>query len=602
MTERRSALVGLGAALLVVVLSFGAGRWQASATESSPPSAQLEQWAMASLHARRLGRPAPAGPEQRFEPTGPTVVTVWHQGGVIARHVGRGELASVLEAASQEFSGNRSLRGLPAWVSDGADAVRFTVEVTLGEAPLVLGIPYLEALSLVPLHDGVGASFEGREVVVSVEELRGRSAFDRGIPTPIPDLTLGVDMNALLGRLARELGTSAAELVAQGDLRRLRMHRIAEDSYPGEVTADEETLRRAAVEGAEFLLRHQSRDGRYTYIYDARQGQSAGGGYNIPRHSGTTYFLAQVDHLEGHPPSRSGALQALRWLERTRVRQCGENLCIEDGGRVDVGSAALTVVAAAELLRKRDNPLPRRLLEGLTGFLMAQQRPDGELMHEYDLAAQAPIDVQHLYYSGEAAFALFQAHAVLDDPAVLEAAQRLMAHLTGAGWDFLGSRYYYGEEHWTCIAAGSALGKADTDAATDFCGRWFGFNDGLQYRTGQTPWDVEGAYGVGPLIVPRLTPVGSRTEAFIGTYELFQHHGRPTGELRALIERGLRQLLRWRWAPGPTHLFADPAGARGGVPGSPVDLHSRNDFVQHAGSAWIRWADILRREREAQAD
>ena len=78
-----------------------------------------------------------------------------------------------------------------------------------------------------------------------------------------------------------------------------------------------------------------------------------------------------------------------------------------------------------------------------------------------------------------------------------------------------------------------------------------------------------------------------------------KHHGRDTTELRALIERGLGQLLRWRWAPGPTHLLADPAEARGGVPGSPVDLTVRNDFVQHAGSAWIRWAEVLREEREA---
>lgn len=598
MTERRHCLWALAASLAVVALAFGAGHLHGTAFPDSKPSAQLERWALEHLDAARLGRPLPEAPESYFS-AGPIVVAVWHQGAVVARHVGQGLLDDVLAEAAADFAEDATLQALPAWEALGASAVRFTVEVTLGDAPLLLGVPYLEALALVPLHDGVMATLGPREVVVSVEELRARSAFDRGIPTPVPDLTLGVNMSSLLGRLARDLGTSPRDLVAQGSLRRLRMHAITPDRYPGEVEVDEASLRRAAVEGAEFLLRHQGADGRYTYIYDARQGRSGGGGYNIPRHSGTTYFLAQVDRLEGHPASRFGALQALRWLERERVRTCGDNLCIEDQGRVDVGSAALTVVAAAELLKARDNPLPRRLLEGLTGFLLSQQRPDGELMHEYDLAAQESIDVQHLYYSGEAAFALFAAHEVLEDPAILEAAQRLMAHLTGAGWDFLGSRYYYGEEHWTCIAAGSALGKADTEAATEFCGRWFEFNERIQYRAGQTPWDVEGAYGVGPLIVPRLTPVGSRTEAFIGTYELFRDHGRPTGKLRALIERGLGQLLRWRWSPGPTHLFADPEAARGGMPGSPVDLQSRNDFVQHAGSAWIRWADILRRERES---
>jgi hypothetical protein len=81
-----------------------------------------------------------------------------------------------------------------------------------------------------------------------------------------------------------------------------------------------------------------------------------------------------------------------------------------------------------------------------------------------------------------------------------------------------------------------------------------------------------------------------------------KHHGRDTTLAREVVERGLAELLRWRWAPGPTHLFADPEGAYGGTPGSPVDLTARNDFVQHAGSAWIRWAEVLREEREAAVE
>jgi hypothetical protein len=236
------------------------------------------------------------------------------------------------------------------------------------------------------------------------------------------------------------------------------------------------------------------------------------------------------------------------------------------------------------------------MLAGLTAFLRAQQRPDGELMHEYDLAADRPIDVQHLYYSGEAAFALVLAHEAARDPRDLAAARRVMRHLTGAGWSFFGSRYYYGEEHWTCIAAGAARTVSDTDDALDFCDRWASYNRVLQYGPGETPWPVSGAYGVGPVILPRLTPIASRTEAFVSTYELALHHGHRDTALRRQIERGLGALLRYRWSPGPTHLLAHPLGARGGIPGSPVDLTIRNDFVQHAGAAMIRWAAILRDE------
>ncbi|NOY89808.1 MAG: hypothetical protein GXP55_01270 [Deltaproteobacteria bacterium] len=209
--------------------------------------------------------------------------------------------------------------------------------------------------------------------------------------------------------------------------------------------------------------------------------------------------------------------------------------------------------------------------------------------------------MQYLYYSGEAAYALLLAYDALGDTRDLEAARRVMAHLTGSGWDFLGSRYYYGAEHWTCIAAGVGRDDVHSPEALDFCGRWADWNQHLQYGEGETPWPVAGAFGVSPLIAPRFTPVGSRSEAFIFTYRLFQARGRDTRELRAMIERGMANLMRWQWRPGPTQLFADPAGAEGGFPGSPLELMVRNDFVQHAGSALLAWVEVLREERGGSA-
>ena len=57
----------------------------------------------------------------------------------------------------------------------------------------------------------------------------------------------------------------------------------------------------------------------------------------------------------------------------------------------------------------------------------------------------------------------------LKDARDLEAASRLMGHLTGAGWGFFGSRYYYGKEHWTCQAVGKAAAHMPVESALDFC-------------------------------------------------------------------------------------------------------------------------------------
>ncbi|MEO0323498.1 MAG: hypothetical protein AAF447_11120 [Myxococcota bacterium] len=581
---RRGLGAGLGLFALVTVVTFVGAGVRAQIPGDAPPAGGAA-WAEAVLR----GEDAGAAPSYDA-PGGATLVHAWREGSLVARFVGEASLAPAVAAAREDFLA----RGL-----DPADpALRFSVEVVLGEGPLLRGVPFLDALSLLPLNDGMVAEHAGARAWVSPEELRSSGLYDGGVVTGFPDFTFGSPVEGLVGRLARDLGVSKATLDAEGSVRRFRAVTLTDAApYPREVPLTEEALRTAAREGAAFLMRHQLPDGRWTYVYDGASGRERALPYNLPRHAGTTYFVAQVARSQDDAAARDAARRALSWVYRTRRRQCGAHPCLEIHGTVDAGSAALTVVAASEVLLAGPDPTARALVEGLTGFLRAQQRPDGELMHEYDLEADAPIDVQHMYYSGEAAFALLRAHDALGDPANLEAARRLMAHLTGAGWDFLGSRYYYGEEHWTCIAAGEARERIDSPEAADFCRRWLEWNDGLQMDAEDHPLDAAGAYGVSAFLLPRLTPVGSRTEAFIGTYQLLAHRGEDTTVARRVVERGLGALLRWRWAPGPTHLLADPEAAQGGLPGSPVDLTVRNDFVQHAGSSWVRWSDVLKAER-----
>jgi hypothetical protein len=72
--------------------------------------------------------------------------------------------------------------------------------------------------------------------------------------------------------------------------------------------------------------------------------------------------------------------------------------------------------------------------------------------------------------------------------------------------------------------------------------------------------------------------------------------GDDTRLLRNQIERGLRFMMRYRWAPGPAHLLYDAKAAFGGMPGSPIGLTVRNDYVQHAGTAMLLWAEMARKK------
>ena len=600
------ALWALGTAIAGVLVHG----WTAIAPDR-PPSAAVQRWLREMLEAGSCGERLPAviAAVRDTGVPGPNVVVAWRHGRVLAKHVGEGDLADTVVTAARAF---RAVPGVCPRDADSEGATTgraegdttFAVSVTAGDAAMPWRIPYLGALAIVPRHDGVSVRIDGSLQVLTPDELAAAGAYEHGIATPIPDLVIGVDVRRLIDRMARNAGVELTDVVERGEVRRLRMATYGVEAYPSAVALDPATLHEAVADGARFLLRHQQDDGRYTYIYDARTGRSQAASYNLPRHAGTTYFLAQVARLSGMPEAREGALRALRWVERATLRRCGgaDRLCVASHGQVEMGSSALTALAASEFLLGGDDAQVRRMLEGLLAYIRSAQRADGELMHEFDLSTQQAVDVQHMYYSGEAAFALLRGHAVLGNPADLHAARKVMRHLTGAGWNFLGSRYYYGEEHWTCIAAAEAARHGADPEALDFCRRWAAWNARLQFHAGGTPWQTDGAYGVGPIVVPRLTPVGSRSEALISTFEMSEAAGLPTAELRTQIERGLGLLLRYRWAPGPRHLFADPAGALGGIPGSPIDLTARNDYVQHGASAMLRWAERLGSEERTAVD
>jgi hypothetical protein len=366
------------------------------------------------------------------------------------------------------------------------------------------------------------------------------------------------------------------------------------------VTADdltEDDVRGAAVAMGRYLARGVDHDGRFRYLVNAPTNQTLPG-YDWPRHAGATYFVAQIAALTGDPDVGFAALRAGALLRDRALLHCGDLRCIgeEDLEVADVGSTALAVLAFVELARTHLDDGYALLVPELTRFLRAQQRADGELMHLYDRRAKRPVDIQLLYYSGEAAFALSRAHALLGDPRDLDAASRALEHLVGPAWSFFGSRYYWGEEHWTCQALDDLWGGlpgATRDRALEFCLGWQAYGRKLMYGPGETPFDADGAYGVGPIVTPHLTPAGSRAEAGIATLDAATRAGRPAEELAVLdrqMRRSLAMLIRHQLSARP-YLFVDPEAIDGAMPGSEVDWQLRIDYAQHAGSALVRWLE-----------
>ncbi|HTU56957.1 MAG TPA: hypothetical protein VMF89_00965 [Polyangiales bacterium] len=584
----------LGIWALLTLLASGALYAYHALPQRAVPDRDAVRWVDAAFTAARSGVPAPEAPAsaRAYRAAGPTFVSLYAGGKLRARHVADASLADSVRAGIERFAADEALRALPGYTlpSKIAERVQLRVAVTTASRGLLEWLPWLSSFDLVALRDGAAAHSGERSAYILPDDLLEDGLTDNAVVAPVPDLTFGTSLAAVRKRLGAQLELESTAL----PLQRLRVEILAEPAGPEKL--DRASLEQAAREGVEFVLRHQQRTGRFTYLYDAHRGKEVEGiQYNLARHAGTMFFLARAAVQLRSEQAREGALRGLAFVQENALARCGgdERMCVESRGRVEFGASALTALACAELLQSGDHAQAREVLVGLLAFLRAQQRADGEMMHEYSRERDEPVDVQRMYYSGEAALALLTAYEQLHDARDLQAASRLMTHLTGAGWSFFGARYFYGEEHWTCQAVGKAAAHMQVDSALDFCVRWGNWQKQLQYPREITPWDVAGAFGVGPVLLPRVTTAASRVEALVPIYRVLSVRGADLTGLRGLIEQSLGLLLRMRWAPGPAHLFARPSAARGGMPSTAADLRSRVDMVQHAGSAFLAWADAL---------
>ncbi len=474
------------------------------------------------------------------------------------------------------------------------DGTVFKVEEVTGIAPMSIH-PVFFAFALVPGLDGVKVEVDGKTAYATVDDLLSAQAYDHGGTAFDPSLGLGTHRPTVLYVLSQELGIPPADVAARGRFERVRTKRIDPPIRRiGPNDIKEEDVR-AAIEGA---ARHLARGidgyGRYRYLIDAPTNTTVPA-YNWPRHAGSTYFMAQAAHVLDDPDVRFATLRAASCMRDEMMVACGPHRCIADYDTADVGSSALAIIALVEVVRTGADASYRRAIADLAEFLRSQQRADGELMHLYQRSSETPVDVQFLYYTGEAALALSRAHRITNDPRDLEAASRALHHLATKGWRFFGSRYYYSEEHWTCQAVADLWERAPDRDALEFCAHWHEFQRALQHEEGDSPFDSEGSFGVGPFITPRVTPAASRGEAAGALLEVLRKEYGDNDERTRLVDLELRRaiafVLRNQFQPGPTHLFAAPEAVNGAFPGSPVDWQVRIDYSQHAGSMLVRWLE-----------
>ena len=349
----------------------------------------------------------------------------------------------------------------------------------------------------------------------------------------------------------------------------------------------------AARAGGDYILRALGRDNRFTYKLDGVSGKITQGGYSLPRHAGTSWFLVQLYQKTGDERYRQGAERGLEYLV-AKMAPCGDrHRCIPVGAAVSLGTQALSLIAFVEHARATGSRKWIDQIRNLADMVLHLQKPGGDFDHWFNPRTNKPAGGQSFYVPGQAAMALSMAAGLTGDSKYKDGAKKAMDFLAGPYWDFFLGGFFFLEEHWTCLAAREAFSVfADEDHAK-LCINIGRFHRHLQHHRGAPFDDYVGGVGFTAFFPPHTTPTAARAEAMIAACELAQKIDEPADDLREGIREAVGFLMHNQFRAEDAYLLNDAELAAGGVIWNYLDPTVRIDTVQHACSVMLLGAELL---------
>ena len=199
-------------------------------------------------------------------------------------------------------------------------------------------------------------------------------------------------------------------------------------------------------------------NGRFTYAY--RIGGEPLGGYNLLRHCGAIWAMAEIANSQ--PDLRSvgkAALRALSWVMASKTQRIETGLCLT-GSRptAKLGGAALAVLACLEVNGRRRHAKLLEAAKRFGMFLVMMRLPNGDFVHKLHLETMRALPFRSEYYTGEALFALARLSAETGDPRWLDPAVDSIHKLAPLDYGVAE------QSHWMLYALDLISRSADPDA------------------------------------------------------------------------------------------------------------------------------------------
>jgi hypothetical protein len=363
-----------------------------------------------------------------------------------------------------------------------------------------------------------------------------------------------------------------------------------------------EGLLAAVRNGADYLARVLDGAGRYVYLYhptDDRDDPQ----YGWLRHAGTTYALLEAYEEFRSPVYLAKAELALRYLGAHLVSDPSSEgkyvVDADDELQQRVGGAALALLAWSEratVTGQRDAIEPMR---SLARFILKQQYADGHFRSNADLEHDSgkKLKREAPYYPGEAVLALVRLYAIDPQPAYLEAARAGANYVIGVR-DAYASEDNQEHDHWMSYADGELYRLTGDERYAQHAFKIARAIRQKQHRADDAPApDFAGTFYDG-----QVTAGSTRLEAFDADIALSRFARQPEEWLVEPAREIARATLGQQFDDRSTFWLPNPAKVRGGVPESPFVHDVRIDYVQHAMSAWLHLARLLRDPRAGGAN
>ncbi|MBU1238455.1 hypothetical protein KJ865_01985 [Myxococcota bacterium] len=626
MTGKRLILLILGSYLLVPLVAVTAGWLTSRHSPVAAPNHAEQQEMMALMKTALTTRKVPSALSgfTRSYP-GPLFVLLLKNGQIIHR--------CALEASPLSVA----LLGCAGELARGSfdPTARIRMDLPLSIVK-IHHVPVLRRIFVLPGIEAImGEAQSGKNYYILPDELfLGKLLASGGQPLKfVKELKMGVNLDAVEQRLANRAGSpintlyrvkllslvdsleepGTAKVVLRGNIR-------------DNLAVTRENVLAAAIRGGDYMIHSlvdnpsnsynctglgcrrgnfRTDKGQFLYMYhimlDLVDFQSHAY-YNLPRHAGTTYSLANLYRITKLERFKKGAEAAIAYLGVLASGRCqGPGFkCVANGNYASLGSSALALLAIAEYRLATGDKTYDNLGRNLANFLLFMQRKDGSFRHMYDVKNHRAIEnMQLLYYAGEASLALAKSYRAWGEKAYVDAAAKGIDDLIGPQMKQLPFRFAFGEEHWTCQAARAVWPDYKKKAYLTYCLNFADYIGRQQWKDGESAFpDFVGGYGFTPVLPPHANGSGSRTEANVSTWELSRFHGSPSGAVERQIKRAISHILRHQRRPENCWLCANPEHAAGAVPTSPIELETRIDTVQHTTTGLIRAYDALWGEKK----